>query len=52
MLALSRKQALFWLLILLSCLVALAISMTVISATNPGMWHQFMSVVPKVLNHM
>jgi len=49
MLALSRRQALF-LLILLSCLVALAISMTIINATNPGMFHQFMSVVPKIWN--
>jgi hypothetical protein len=52
MLALSRKQTLFLLLILLSCLVALAMSMTVIRATNPGMWHQFMSFVPKIANHM
>lgn len=51
MLALSRKQTLFLLLILLSCLVALAISMTVISATNPGMFHQFMGVVPKIWSH-
>ncbi len=50
MLALSRRQALF-LLILLSCLVALAISMTIINATNSGMWHQFMGFVPKIMNH-
>ena len=51
MLSLSRKQMIILLLILVSCLVALATSMTVIHATNPSLWHHIISAVPGVVSH-
>jgi uncharacterized protein (DUF983 family) len=51
MVALSRKQVLVFLIILVSFLVALAISMTIIRAANPGAWNHLMNWVPDILNH-
>ena len=51
MLAMSRKQALF-LLIILSLLVALAIVTTVIRVADPNLWqHIANGILPQVLNH-
>ena len=51
MLAMSRKQALF-LLIILSLLVALAITMTVIRVANPNLWQHFANgIMPQILSH-
>jgi hypothetical protein len=51
MVALSRKQVLVFLIILVSFLVALAISMTIIRAANPGVWKHIFSFLPDVQSH-
>jgi hypothetical protein len=51
MLSLSRKQMTILLLVLVSFLVAMAISMTVIHAVNPGLWHQLLDSGPDVPSH-
>jgi hypothetical protein len=51
MVALSRKQVLVFLIILVSFLVALAISMTIIRAANPGVWNHIFSFLPDVQSH-
>ena len=51
MVALSRKQVLVFLIILVSFLVALAISMTIIRAANPGVWHQILNLGPDIISH-
>ena len=50
MVALSRKQLMVLLLVLVSFIVVLVASMTVIRATNPNMWQHFMSFLPQVIN--
>jgi hypothetical protein len=50
MLALSKKQSMVLLIVLVSCLIALAASMAVIHATNPMLWHQASTLLPNVIN--
>jgi len=51
MLALSRKQMMVLLLVLVSFIVVLVASMMVIRAVNPTMWQHFMSNLPDVISH-
>lgn len=51
MVALSRKQMLVFLLILVSFIVALATSMAIIHAVNPTLWHHILDSGPDVISH-
>ena len=51
MLALSKRQMMVLLLILVSFIVVLAASLTIIRSTNPNMWQHLMGFLPQVLSH-
>ena len=51
MLALTKKQMLVLLVVLLSICAVLAVSMAVIHATNLSMWHHLIGWVPDVWSH-
>ena len=51
MVALSRKQVLVFLMILVSFIVALAASMTIIHAVNPTLWHHILDAGPIIVSH-
>lgn len=50
MLALSKKQTMVLLLVLVSFILVLITSMMVVRALNPTGWQHFMSDLPQVLN--
>lgn len=51
MLALSRKQMMVLLLVLVSFIVVLLASTMIIRATNPSMWQSLLNFAPQVLSH-
>jgi hypothetical protein len=51
MVALSRKQMLVFLLVLVSFLVALVTSMAIIHAVNPTLWHHVLDMGPDTWSH-
>jgi hypothetical protein len=51
MLALSRKQMMVLLLVLVSFIVVLVASIAVIHATNPALWRQLMNLGPDIISH-
>ena len=51
MLALSRKQMMAFLIIVVSILVAIVASMAVIHATNPNLWYHVTGFLPRIISH-
>jgi uncharacterized protein (DUF983 family) len=50
MLALSRKQSMVLLLILVSFILVLIASMMIVHAVNPTMWQHIVGFLPQVVN--
>ncbi len=48
-LSLSRKQVVIFLLVLVAFLVALAASMAILRAANPGVWQSVQQNIPNVM---
>ncbi len=51
MLSLSRKQVTVFLLVLVAFIVALAASMAILRAANPGVWQSVQQYVPNIMSH-
>lgn len=51
MLAISKKQMMVLMMVLVSFVLALAASMALIHATNPTLWHNLMLLAPFIQQH-